>query len=106
MLKEFNTSKDTSFLLYQAYYSCTNRRVRVTVKSGNQYEGYFVGFCKGLEQWGEPYILSWHFSPVWKLIGLQDSPDLEDCMIAHDAIVQVEFDSAHTVISCLNHPSL
>jgi hypothetical protein len=88
--------KDSSYRLYQVYYACTNKRVCITVKSGKQYQGYFVGFCRGIEQLGEPYILNWHFAPKFKLIGFQESPDSEDCIIPHDDILEVEFDQNQT----------
>ncbi len=52
---------DTSKEIFEQYYENGNRFVCVTLKDGRILIGKFIGFFRGDEEQGEPYIFCWHF---------------------------------------------
>jgi hypothetical protein len=53
--------KDTSKEIFNSYYQNGNRFVCLTLKDGKILIGKFIGFFRGDEENGDPYIFRWHF---------------------------------------------
>lgn len=56
MRNNINDSVDLSFMLYQKYFSLTNREIEITFKGNIVLTGKFFGFFRGEEDSSDPYI--------------------------------------------------
>jgi hypothetical protein len=53
---------DLSQILYDEYFSTSNRHVEIKLKSGRVISGVIVSFFHGSEDWGEPFITRWRIA--------------------------------------------
>lgn len=51
---------DFSKILYEKYFSRSNRLIEVTLKNGRKISGVFISFFLGDQDTNEPYIRRWH----------------------------------------------
>src|SRR5574343_1865650 len=51
---------DPSRSLYEKYYAASEPILKVTLLEGKEYQGVFVGFCRGDDHYGEAYVIRWH----------------------------------------------
>jgi hypothetical protein len=52
--------KDFSRILYEKYFSLTNRNIEIALKNGKVVRGMIIGFYRNGEYSNKPYILKWH----------------------------------------------
>lgn len=51
---------DLSKILYEKYFSHSNRLIEVTLKNGRKIRGVFISFFLGNHDYKEPYIKRWY----------------------------------------------
>lgn len=84
---------DFSRLLYDKYFSITNRNIEVKMKNGVIIQGIIVGFIKGDEYSCDPYITKWHIVDTSdeRSRGIDIFGFPSGTYIKHNDIVQVKF---------------
>jgi len=89
--------KDDSKEIFKKYYSTDKKNIlKITLKDNTVLEGVFISYFHGDEDFGEPYIVKWHFldkDDVEKhdhLISLDGSEDYGKIIFQKD-IKRVEF---------------
>lgn len=82
---------DTSAILYEKYFSLTNREIKITLKSGKIIDGEIVGFT--YKDTSNKQIAFWHFQPMHSnyFIDFDNSRQTTDIIIPHKEIVSVYF---------------
>lgn len=91
---------DASAILYHKYFALGNKQVVVTLKTGEVLHGQLVGFYKGEQVWGEPYIRAWHWSPIPGLLGLGliEAGEPLGKIIEQAAIAQIYFNEDQSIM--------
>lgn len=54
--------KDLSYIFYQRYFSGSDRRIQMVLKSGRRITGVIIAFVRGDQYSHDPYITRWHIT--------------------------------------------
>lgn len=91
---------DPSRSLYEKYYAASEPILKVTLLEGKEYQGVFVGFCRGDDHYGEAYVIRWHLHTI-NGIGSDNCGDYQlekGFWIEQSQIASVEIIATHELI--------
>ncbi len=78
---------DSSFVLYEKYYSLSNHTIEIELLNNVILKGKFIGFIKG----SRTYISKWEFATKNELLGSDSFGTTEAQIIDHKEIKKVYF---------------
>jgi len=78
---------DSSLLLYNKYYSLTNKEIEVELKNKTKWRGKFLGYFRGEKK----YISKWQLVDIGVLFGSDNFGFLMGRIIVHKDIVKIFF---------------
>lgn len=91
---------DFSRLLYDKYFSLTNRNILLRLKNGNVLSCMIIGYYKSGDERDKPYIKQWHITGVKdkSTLGINPLDLLNGQIIENKDIAEVDFLADHSVL--------
>ncbi|MCF8255170.1 MAG: hypothetical protein K9H61_09915 [Bacteroidia bacterium] len=91
---------DSSKLAYNKFETLSNKNVRFYLIDGTIYTGSLIGFFKGLEDEGEPYIIQWHLvnTKDYYCAAMDSQEFFDGILIHHSQIKWIQFKQDQSII--------